>query len=156
MMQASNQWQQMQQTVQAVNHAGNSNRSNDKKGGLFGMMTTILTLYFSAALLGELTEALEATGWFGPTYTGLVALVVYMYYNIKKSGANNRGSNREYVTDYRAKYRELNPGKMELSASNIPVWMVVVVIGGIVLANEAVGIGVLTDWSENFWSGVTE
>lgn len=155
-MQAQNQWQQLQQSAQVVNSIGNSDRSSNKKGGLFGLMSSILTLYFSAALLGELTEALQATELFGPMYGGIVAIMIYMYYNIKKNASGKKMENRQYVTDYRAKYRELNPGKMDVSSSNIPVWMVVAIIGFIVLANESIGIGVLTDWSETFWSSLNE
>ena len=155
-MQAQNQLQQLQQSAQVVNSIGNSDRSSNKKGGLFGLMSSILTLYFSAALLGELTEALQATELFGPMYGGIVAIMIYMYYNIKKNASGKKMENRQYVTDYRAKYRELNPGKMDVSSSNIPVWMVVAIIGFIVFANESIGIGVLTDWSENFWSSLNE
>ena len=89
-------------------------------------------------------------------YGGIVAIMIYMYYNIKKNASGKKMENRQYVTDYRAKYRELNPGKMDVSSSNIPVWMVVAIIGFIVFANESIGIGVLTDWSENFWSSLSE
>ena len=155
-MQAQNQWQQLQQSAQVVNSIGNSDRSSNKKGGLFGLMSSILTLYFSAALLGELTEALQATELFGPMYGGIVAIMIYMYYNIKKNASGKKMENRQYVTDYRAKYRELNPGKMDVSSSNIPVWMVVAIIGFIVFANESIGIGVLTDWSDTFWYSLKE
>ena len=155
-MQAQNQLQQLQQSAQVVNSIGNSDRSSNKKGGLFGLMSSILTLYFSAALLGELTEALQATELFGPMYGGIVAIMIYMYYNIKKNGSDKKMEKRQYVTDYRAKYRELNPGKMDVSSSNIPVWMVVAVIGFIVFANESIGVGVLTDWSDTFWDSLKE
>ena len=155
-MQAQNQLQQLQHSAQVVNSIGNSDRSSNKKGGLFGLMSSILTLYFSAALLGELTEALQATELFGPMYGGIVAIMIYMYYNIKKNGSDKKMEKRQYVTDYRAKYRELNPGKMDVSSSNIPVWMVVAVIGFIVFANESIGVGVLTDWSDTFWDSLKE
>ena len=104
-MQAQNQWQQIQQSAQVVNSIGNSDRSSNKKGGLFGLMSSILTLYFSAALLGELTQALEATELFGPMYGGIVAIMIYMYYNVKKNASGKKMENRQYVTDYRTKYR---------------------------------------------------
>ena len=155
-MQAQNQWQQIQQSAQVVNSIGKSDRTSNKKGGLFGLMSSVLTLYFSAALLGELTAALEATELFGPMYGGIVAIMIYMYYNVKKNASGKKMENRQYVTDYRAKYRELNPGKMDASSSNIPVWMVVAIIGFIVFANESIGVGVLTDWSDNFWASLNE